>query len=84
MDAETMDRLKRCLQMAFPEISMEDIENASSSTVAEWDSLRAVTLVALIEEELKIQFDLDEITAFTSFKQIHDCAVRKLPGPSCA
>ena len=73
-----MDRLKQCFLSAFPEIKPAEIDSASNSTVEKWDSLRAVTLVALIEEELTIEFDVEDILSFTSFKLIHDCVMKKL------
>jgi acyl carrier protein len=53
-------RLRRCFAAAFPELPESEVDNASTDTVAEWDSLASVTLVALVEEEFGVEIaDLD-------------------------
>ena len=49
------ERLRRCLQVAFPELAPERVATASVETVEEWDSLHAVILVALVEEAFAIR-----------------------------
>jgi acyl carrier protein len=62
----------------FPELSPDEIDTASTYTVDNWDSLRAVTLVAAIEEEFNIEFELEDMLSFTSFKAVHDRAMQKI------
>ena len=62
----------------FPELSPDQIDDASTYTVDNWDSLRAVTLVAAIEEEFNIEFELEDMLSFTSFKAVHDRAMQKI------
>jgi acyl carrier protein len=81
MDTQMMDRLKDCFLTVFPGINPAEIDRASSNTVEKWDSLRAVTLVAVIEEEFQIEFDMEDILSFTSFRLIHDCTMKKLSSP---
>ncbi|MGZ4169086.1 MAG: acyl carrier protein [Solirubrobacteraceae bacterium] len=49
------ERLRRCFEIAFPDLAPERIPTASVETVAEWDSLHALILVALIEEAFEIR-----------------------------
>jgi acyl carrier protein len=47
--------LRRCFEVAFPDLAPERIATASVETVAEWDSLHALILVALIEEAFAVR-----------------------------
>jgi acyl carrier protein len=47
--------LRGCFAVAFPELAPGEITSAAVDTVADWDSLRAVVLVALIEEAFSIR-----------------------------
>jgi len=54
---DVKENLTKCFSTVFPELSREEIVAASPNTVGAWDSLSAVTLVALIEEEFGIQLE---------------------------
>ena len=41
-------------------------------TFKEWDSLRMITLVVVIEEEFEVTVPVDEIENLTSFQTLHD------------
>jgi acyl carrier protein len=64
------DRLKRCFASVFPEVPAEELANASTETVPAWDSLAAVTLVAVLEEEFNIQIDLLALPELTSYPAV--------------
>ena len=49
--------------------------NSTQSDVAEWDSLRHLSLIVKIEEEFDLDFDPSEIGDMTSFASI--CAYIK-------
>lgn len=38
-------------------------QDASSATIAEWDSVRHLQLMLALEEEFDIQFDTDELVS---------------------
>ena len=54
------ERLRRCFEVAFPELEREGVAMASVETVEEWDSLHAVILVALVEEAFAIRIPTRE------------------------
>src|SRR5262249_20316460 len=63
--------LRRCFAAVFPELPRDEIEQASIDTVAEWDSLASVTLLALLEEAFGIQIsdlDLPDLRSFSSVR----------------
>ena len=50
-------RLTACFSAVLTELAPEEIAQASSTSVASWDSLAAVTLLAVVEEEFGIRID---------------------------
>jgi acyl carrier protein len=63
-------RLTKCFCTVFPELSPDEVVKVSPNTTGIWDSLTAVTLVALIEEEFGIQLELNGELENMSFEKI--------------
>lgn len=60
-------------------ISQEDLAQCSLADIEELvDSLKLMTLIALIEDEFNIIFSDEEISNMLSWKTICDCTQRKL------
>lgn len=62
------ERLMRCFRAALPRYS-GDIEQATPARSEDWDSLAAVTLLMVIQEEFNIRIpagDLEQLTSFQS------------------
>ncbi len=68
-------RLARCFKAIFPDLSDDQLQNATPVSVGTWDSIATVNLLALIEEEFEVQVHLGEPSA-ASFEGILD-ALRK-------
>jgi acyl carrier protein len=60
-------RLLQCFRTVFPNRSEAQIRDASTDTVAEWDSLATAKLFSLIEEEFGVILDIDNLDQMTSF-----------------
>jgi acyl carrier protein len=67
---EIKTRLIKCFEMVFPDLTPEQIQNASQTSVAGWDSIAAITLVNVIEEEFQITMDLELAGELDSFPKI--------------
>ena len=67
---ETRDRLTKCFALLFPDLSAAQIAAASQATVSEWDSVAALTMLNVIEDEFGIQIDLDEVAELDSFERL--------------
>jgi acyl carrier protein len=67
---EQQRRLASCFCAVFPELSSNEIIQASSTTVQAWNSVAVVTLLALIEEEFAISIEDDDVAEFDSFPRI--------------
>lgn len=65
-------RLVTSFQTVFPALSGAEIKGASQTSVAAWDSVAAITLVNVIEEEFGIEVDLDRLGELDSFERILD------------
>jgi acyl carrier protein len=63
-------RLIGCFQTVFPDLPEAAIPVATQATVAAWDSIAAITLVNVIEEEFQVQMDLDALDELDSFERI--------------
>jgi acyl carrier protein len=66
------DRLKRCFTLTFPAASASEIETASIDDMPGWDSLRGVTLLAVLDEEFGLELDLEELLALGTFDAVRE------------
>jgi acyl carrier protein len=80
-----MDRIAtsliNCFQTVFPDMPASEIPTANQSSVATWDSVAAITLVNVIEEEFGIQMDLDHLAELDSFNRIEEYLRKETPVP---
>jgi acyl carrier protein len=75
---ELDDRLMRCFASVFPTITPDQIHAASVESVPAWDSLAAVTLIAVLEQEFDTQIDLMEFPELTSYHAVRDYLQRQI------
>jgi acyl carrier protein len=64
--ADLDDRLVRCISSAFPGLADQEIRTVGVEQLADADSLAAVTLVALIDQEFGVDLDLEGLLRFGS------------------
>ena len=64
------DRLAGCFANAFPELASGEMSSAAVDTVAEWDSLRAVVLVALLEETFDVRIPARDYPKLRSYAAV--------------
>jgi acyl carrier protein len=63
-------RLVGCFLTIFPQLSEADIRNASQEKLEQWDSVAAITLVNVIEEEFTTQIDYDQLPNLDTFTKV--------------
>lgn len=68
---DTRKRLASCFQVVFPDLTEAETPVASQETVAAWDSVAAITMVSVIEDEFALQMDLDDLADLDSFEKVH-------------
>jgi acyl carrier protein len=69
---QTERRLQTCFTKVFPELTAQQISNASVDSVAKWDSMASITLLSLVGEEFGTELDMDDFEQFTSYQGILD------------
>lgn len=69
---EHRTRLTTCFAAIFPDLPAAEIPAATPLTVAAWDSIANVTLLAVVEEEFGIAVDPDDLERLTSFDALLD------------
>ena len=67
-DVET--RLVGCFRAVFPDLSEADIRLASQEKLEQWDSVAAITLVNVIEEEFSTEIDYDRLPELDTFSKV--------------
>lgn len=64
------NKVKNVMASVF-EICVDDINDDSSpDTIANWDSLRHMNLITVLEEEFDIRFNEEQITEMMNFSLI--------------
>ena len=71
MSKNIQESLINCFNTVFPELNYDDIPNASTDSVAAWDSLAAITLISVIEEEFSVSIAPENFEHLTSFEAIN-------------
>jgi len=64
--------LVQCFAAIFPKLPVDQIPNATTETVPEWDSLATVTLAALLEQEFGAPVDVFDLPELNSFSAVQD------------
>lgn len=75
---ETTQRLTKCFQVVFPDLPEDAVRGASTATVAAWDSVAAITLMNVVEDEFSIEMDLDDLANLDSFEKLHSYLQKRL------
>jgi len=70
--SEIDQRLAALFRATFPDLDEKDLRQVTRDSIASWDSIAAVTLVTLIEDEFGEEFDLDSAAQWTSYIQIRE------------
>jgi acyl carrier protein len=69
---EMREKLAGCFHIVFPDLPPEAVYTASQSNTPQWDSVAAISLVNVIEEEFGIELDFETLAELTSFPLILD------------
>lgn len=65
-------RLSDCFVLVFPDLKPQEASSASMGSMASWDSVAGVTLLAVVEEEFGVSIPPDEVVQLSSFELILD------------
>jgi acyl carrier protein len=71
-------RLLKCFLIVFPDLSEAQASVLSQATDPAWDSVAAITLANVIEEEFGVEMDLEALGDLDSFEKVLGYVVGKL------
>jgi len=66
------DRLMRCFASVFPNATRDEIRTDTFESITGWDSLRAATLMAVLEEEFGLQPNLLGLLDLGTFDSLNE------------
>ena len=61
-------RLVACFSAVLPDLTAEQVRQASANSSGDWDSVATVTLIAVVEEEFGITIGIEDPAQFDSFQ----------------
>jgi acyl carrier protein len=67
---EIHKRLVGCFENVFPALRTDEIPSSSQANNSAWDSVAAITLVNVIEDEFGFQMDFELLPELDSFDRI--------------
>lgn len=66
------DRLLNCFSVVFPELSPDQLLTASTTTLESWDSMAALTILAVLEEQFGLTIPPEDLEYLTGFEDTVD------------
>ena len=75
---DTGKRLAGCFRIVCPNLRETEIPSASQQTVADWDSVAAIIMMNVIEDEFGMEMDLDDLANLDSFETVHAYLQKRL------
>jgi acyl carrier protein len=66
------ERVTVCFANVFPGIQPEEIQRASTASLAAWDSIAHITLLSSLSEEFGVEFAPEDFEELISFLLIVD------------
>jgi acyl carrier protein len=69
---ELEHQLIRCFSSVFPNLSQEEIRTSGADFLAAWDSLTAVTLLAVLQEQFGLEIEPAELPQPATFQAVEN------------
>lgn len=75
---EIMERLRNIFIDVFEKTDIEISENTDANDIEEWDSLTNISILAVVQDEFGVCFDIDEIVSMKNVGEMLDAIMRKM------
>lgn len=75
---QLLKKVNEVFQDVFYDTSLEVNDETTAADIDEWDSLTHITLIAAIEDEFDIKFDMTEVVKFEKVGDMIDAIQKKL------
>lgn len=69
MDA-TIERIKEVFKVVFEREDLNISEETNANDIKEWDSFKHLSLLAMLEKEFNIKFEVDDIVSMENVGDI--------------
>lgn len=60
---DTLERVNKVFRIVFGKDDLVVTERTNADDIKEWDSLQHINIIAMIEKEFDIEFDIDQIVS---------------------
>ncbi len=75
---EVLKKLREIFVDVFDDESIEIEESTSSDDIEDWDSLATINLLAAVQDEFDVSFEIDEMATMKTAGMIIDAVLGKL------
>jgi acyl carrier protein len=66
---DTRERVAKCFHIVFPDLPVP-VERATQANVPQWDSVAAITLINVLEEEFGTPIDFEVAADLNTFDDV--------------
>lgn len=77
--ADIQQQLVRCFQTVFPDLTPEQAAAAAQESLAAWDSVATINLMAVIEEEFGVGIDYEQLESLNCFDAVRRHILGRMP-----
>lgn len=75
---EVINKLSEIFKDVFANDKLEITEKTNADDIEGWDSLTNINILAAVQDEFSVSFDMDEIVAMKNVKDIVDGIIGKI------
>lgn len=75
---ELIKKLQEIFVDVFGDTNIEINENTNADDIEEWDSLTNISILAAVQDEFSVSFDIDEIVAMKTVGEMVEAIMGKL------
>lgn len=75
---ELLKKLQTIFADVFDDDDIQIDESTNAESIEEWDSLTNINILAAIQDEFSVSFDIDEIVSMKNVGEMIDAILRKL------
>ncbi len=68
--SETMEKISEVFAVVFENENLEISEETDANDIKEWDSFKHLSLLAMLEKEFRIKFEVDDIVSMENVGDI--------------
>ena len=75
---EVYEKLSVVFRDVFDDESIEVTESTTSNDIADWDSLEHINLIAAVEQEFHVKFNMGQVVSMKNVGEMADIIISQL------